>query len=1141
MIKKILLTLCLLFQLQLNAQIDTTFWFAAPEVSTSTGESPIFLRFLTYNNAVNNITVSLPANGGFVPITLTIGANQTGSINLTPFLANIESPAANVVSDNGIKVLSDQNISAYYELNNGSNKEMFTLKGSKALGENFYTPFQTFWNNASTTPASFSSIDIVATEDNTTVLITPRTNITGNAQDVTFSVTLNRGQTYSARDMNVSGASTLAGSIVSSDKPVALTLFSGSLSNSSCSNAMGDQITSEAYTGSKYIIHKSPSGSDRVYILATQNGTSITVDNSGTTSTLINWGETYEVALSDAVNYINASKPVYVWHASGYGCDLSGAQVPPVFCAGTYSTAFTRTSSDSLGLLLYTRTGFENQFALNGNASLIPSSAFSPVPGTAGGFQVALIYYSTADVALNSYNEVTNSGDIFGLGVMAGDNGSGAAYGYLSEFASYPFVSAGSDATICANTSLNVNGVVGGGSVTGLWSGTGFGSFANPTNQLTNTYVPSPLDTIISPIELILTTTGPCPVVRDTITIAVEPAPIVTASADQSLCENNSVVQLAGDVTGGATTGVWSSSGSGTFAPDSVTLNATYTPSTADLATGNVQLVLTSTNFGSCLTESDTMNVTFTPPPVVNSGADTLYSCENNSLVNLAGTVSGATVTGKWLSNGTGVFSPDNLSLTATYQPSPGDILIGSVVIHLESTGNLNCTPVLDSVLILFTPEPTVDAGTNFLTCTNDATVVLSGTIAGATTTGVWTGGAGSFSPNNTDLSASYTPTAGEITSGNVFLTLTSTNNGTCMAVNDNVQISFIAPPTANFNFTEECLNNQTVFTDFSFSGFGTIDTWSWDFDDATSSTNQNENHLYTTPGAYNVELLVTTTAGCSDSITQLINVWEVPVADFTFSSNCPNNQIIVDFTDQSTTISDPINYWFYDFGGQGTTTVEDPTQLFSANGNYTILHIVGTANGCFDTTSQLLTVSPLPVANFSYNLDASSNVTADVNFVNSSTDAITYSWSFGNGNSSTDIDPSVTYFTNNNYIVTLYATSPLGCIDSTSQIIFIDNIVPPEEINSLIPNAISPNDDGKNDVWKLDFLNVLYPNATVEIYNEWGQQVFQSDGYPTPWDGTFNGKQVSDGNYFYIIDIGGAGTESDLFKGVILVLKSKN
>ena len=140
------------------------------------------------------------------------------------------------------------------------------------------------------------------------MLITPRTAITGHAQDVTFSVLLNEGETYSARDMNTTAASTLAGSIISSDKPVAVTLFNGALSESGCTSTVGDQITSETYAGKEFIVHSSTSGNDRVYILATQNGTNLTIDNSGTTSTLINWGETYELPLSDAINHISASK-----------------------------------------------------------------------------------------------------------------------------------------------------------------------------------------------------------------------------------------------------------------------------------------------------------------------------------------------------------------------------------------------------------------------------------------------------------------------------------------------------------------------------------------------------------------------------------------------------------------------------------------------------------------------------------------------------------------------------------------------------------------------------------------------------------------------------------------------------------------
>ncbi|MBK9191571.1 MAG: IgGFc-binding protein [Crocinitomicaceae bacterium] len=205
------------------SQQDTVFWFAAPDISTAEGQSPIYLRFQSYSSPAT-VTVTQPANGAFVPVVLNLTANDADSINLTAFIASIESPSANTINTTGIKVSSTSNITAYYEVAAASNREIFSLKGSKALGTNFYTPFQKFWNNAVVAPATFSSIEIVATQDNTTVLITPKTNITGHVANVTFSINLDEGETYSARDTDVNASTSLAGSIVSSDKPIALTL-----------------------------------------------------------------------------------------------------------------------------------------------------------------------------------------------------------------------------------------------------------------------------------------------------------------------------------------------------------------------------------------------------------------------------------------------------------------------------------------------------------------------------------------------------------------------------------------------------------------------------------------------------------------------------------------------------------------------------------------------------------------------------------------------------------------------------------------------------------------------------------------------------------------------------------------------------
>lgn len=1130
--------LVLLLQVNLTvAQQDSVFWFAAPEVSASAGDSPVYLRFLTYGNPAT-VTVTQPANGGFAPIILNIPANNVDSINLTPFLASIESPAADVVSNNGLKITSTSLISAYYELMAPSNMEIFSLKGQKGIGTNYYTPFQKFWDNDVTTPATFSAIDIVATTDATTVLITPRTDVVGHVGTVTYSVTLNEGETYSARDMNVTGATSLAGSIIASDKPVAVTTFSGALMSNGCTSSMGDQITTADFAGRDFIIQKGTAADEHVYILATQNGTNITIDNSGTTTTLINWSETYEYALTDDINYIHTDKPVYVLQASGNGCNLAGAQVPNLFCAGTYSTAFTRSTTDSLGLLLYTRTGFEDDFALNGNGALIPAGAFSAVPGTGGAFQVALIYFNTGDVPVDSYNEVTNAGDVFGMAVLNGEHGDGSSFAYLSEFNSYPFVTAGLNDTICANTSLALTGLVGGGSVTGVWGSTGFGSFANGNSALVNSYVPSPLDTLVSPINLILTSTGPCPVLKDTLVLIVEPAPIVNANADQTVCANNAQVQLSGSIGGGTTTGTWSTLGSGTFTPNDSTLNALYIPSPADTVAGTVSLVLTSTNNGSCVQETDTMMVTITTAPTVEAGADTITVCSNNADVALAGSVSGASVTGKWTTAGGGLFTPNNLILNCTYQPSPADIANGQVMLYLESTNNGTCSIATDSLLVMFSASPVVEAGVNIIACSNDPAIDLNGLVTGPTATGQWSGGAGTFNPADTDLNATYTPTAAEITAGGFVLTLTSTNNLTCNAESDNVQVSFVAPPFANFDYTEVCFEDETEFTDFSLPGFGTITNWDWDFGDTNGSVSQDDVHTYTQPGSYTVTLITTTSIGCSDTTTETVNVFELPVANFNYAANCDGQQIIVDFTDSSYSANDTIDYWFYDFGGQGTAAAQNPSQLFIGDGNFIITQIVGTIHGCVDTVIQTINIPPRPEAGFYYNTSNGLNIGAEFSFYDTSYNATSWFWDFDDGNSSTSQDPTNVYFANGTYIVTQYVYGDLGCADSISQLITINTVT--TEIDVLIPNAISPNNDGKNDVWKLDFINLLYPEAEIVIFNRWGQELFYSRGYATPWNGRYEGELVPDGTYYYVINLNDEN-EPEPFKGTILVLTSGN
>ena len=146
-------------------------------------------------------------------------------------------------------------------------------------------------------------------------------------------------------------------------------------------------------------------------------------------------------------------------------------------------------------------------------------------------------------------------------------------------------------------------------------------------------------------------------------------------------------------------------------------------------------------------------------PTTTLAGTDVTV-CANAPQVILNGSVTIAGG-GMW-SGGTGTFSPNASALNATYTPSPAEIALGTVTLTLTSTQNGDCLPVTDQMTITILPAPVADAGAPIAVCSNNAVVQLNGSFTVATG-GVWSGGAGSFDPSTTNMSAQYTPTAAEI------------------------------------------------------------------------------------------------------------------------------------------------------------------------------------------------------------------------------------------------------------------------------------------------------------------------------------------------------------------------------------------
>ncbi|WP_026899284.1 Ig-like domain-containing protein [Daejeonella oryzae] len=193
------------------------------------------------------------------------------------------------------------------------------------------------------------------------------------------------------------------------------------------------------------------------------------------------------------------------------------------------------------------------------------------------------------------------------------------------------------------------------------------------------------------------------------IPVEVNEFPVANAGRNQSVCISTDSVSLAGRISGGTTTGVWTSSGTGLFYPINNFLNAKYIPSAEDKAAGSVIMTLTSTSNDDCIPSVSTMRINFQDVPLVSAGQD-LEVCAQDENVKLNGQVnlSGA---GVWSSSGYGTFSPSENDLKAVYIPSPSDVENGSVILTLSSNINSSCDVVQDELTIRFIPPPTVDAG----------------------------------------------------------------------------------------------------------------------------------------------------------------------------------------------------------------------------------------------------------------------------------------------------------------------------------------------------------------------------------------------------------------------------------------------
>ena len=171
--------------------------------------------------------------------------------------------------------------------------------------------------------------------------------------------------------------------------------------------------------------------------------------------------------------------------------------------------------------------------------------------------------------------------------------------------------------------------------------------------------------------------------------LTVRALPTASVGPGQTICAGGSTAALGGSVGGTATGGLWTSSGTGTFAPDATTLNASYVSSTADAVAGSVTLTLTSTGQPApCGPATAQMVATVIPAATAGTGGDQGI-CAGNFTLGLGGQVGGCATGGVWTTSGTGTYTPNTHTLNATYRPSSADVTAGSVTLTLTATGQI--------------------------------------------------------------------------------------------------------------------------------------------------------------------------------------------------------------------------------------------------------------------------------------------------------------------------------------------------------------------------------------------------------------------------------------------------------------------
>ncbi len=354
-------------------------------------------------------------------------------------------------------------------------------------------------------------------------------------------------------------------------------------------------------------------------------------------------------------------------------------------------------------------------------------------------------------------------------------------------------------------------------------------------------------------------------------------------------------------------------------------------------------------------------------------------------------------------------------------------------------------------------------------------------------------------------------------TPGTYSIRLTAKNTIGCTDI-DTKFVTVIPAPNANVTLSDSivCVGDPVTFTTTNTGNY------SWDFSETGITTPlynvPNPVRVFTSPGVYTIGFTAYgSTYNCEKTIYRKVRVLEKPSLNIKVSDTLACVNEVLMFRNQTTmTNNGQVNSYLWNFGDGGTSTVMNPMYVYKNPGTYWVKLTFTTAYAgktCTYQDSLKVVVSEapdikdiianpdsaiaMPLQNIQFTPIYTSNLTPN-----------TFAWTFGDNSAGSNAEiPTHAYADAGLYPVKLIITNKNGCTDT---LIFQMRVIDTDSL--FIPNIVTPNGDGKNDVFKVRYKQIK--SYHIEIYNRWGAKVFESDDPNETWDPI----KEQDGVYYYLL-----------------------